>query len=175
MQVVDLTPFAYFAPVVAFLIVFVVVYAVLAKIKVITDNYWVNLFISFLVATLFISVAGAREYVQAVTPWFAILIISIVFLGALIGFIGKPAEFLNKWVGIASVIILTIIFLVSAFFIFSKLVIGYLPGPGFGANADQNVLPVFDYLYSPRISGAIVLIIASAIVSWILFKAKDSK
>ncbi|MEK6800512.1 MAG: hypothetical protein AABY05_01130 [Nanoarchaeota archaeon] len=171
----DLSPFAYFAPIVTFLLVFVIVYAVLAKIKIITDNYWINLFIAFFVATLFISLAGAREYIELITPWFSILIISVVFLGILIGFIGKPVDFLNKWVGIVSVILLTIIFLVSAFFVFSKFIVGYLPGEGFGYNANPDLLPTFAFLYSPRISGAIILIGVSALVSWILFKAKDSK
>ncbi len=168
----DLTPIAYFAPIVAFLLVFIVMYAVLVKIKIISENYWVNLFISFLIATLFISIAGARQFIQLVTPWFAILIISIFFLLALVGFIGKPIDFLNKWIGIVSVVILAIIFLISAFFIFSNLIIGYLPGPSFGYNADSTVLPAFAFLYSPRVGGAILLIITSAIVSWILFKTK---
>ena len=67
---VDISGVTYFEPILAFLVVFVVLYAVLAKTKILgEDNKFVNIFASFLVATIFVAAAGVREYVLTITPW----------------------------------------------------------------------------------------------------------
>ena len=77
---VDISGIAYFAPIFAFLLVFAVVFAVLWKLKIIGESKWGILFVSFLIATIFISAAGVKDYVLSVTPWFAILILSLFFI-----------------------------------------------------------------------------------------------
>ncbi|MFH1425135.1 MAG: hypothetical protein ABIG28_00180 [archaeon] len=168
----DLTAITYFAPIAVFLIVFVVIFAILFKTKLLGESKWLSLFISFLISTLFISAGGAITYIKTITPWFAVLIISLVFLLTLTGFVGKPSEFMNKGIGIVFVIILALVFLISAFIVFSSSIFPYLPGPGFGSGSSTETTIALDYLYSPRIAGAIILIILSAIVSWILVKTK---
>ena len=72
MVAVDVSGISYFAPILAFLIVFVIIFAVLNKTKIFGEvNNWVLLFVSFLVATVFVSAAGVRDYVLTITPWFA--------------------------------------------------------------------------------------------------------
>jgi len=169
----DLSAITYFAPIAAFLIVFIVLFAVLTKTKLLGDNKWVVLFVSFLIASIFVSVAGARQYIQTIIPWFAVLIVSLFLILILVGFIGKPAAFLNKGVGVAFVILLAIAFLISGFMIFSNVLVSYLPGPGFGTGDNFEATIALDWLYSPRVAGAILLILISAGVSWILVKAKS--
>jgi hypothetical protein len=168
----DLAGIAFFAPIAAFLIVFIVIFAILSKFKLIGENQWLNLFISFLIATIFVSTAGAVTYIQTIIPWFAVLLISLFLLLLMTGFIGKPVEFMNKGVGVAFVIILGLVFIVSGFFIFSDIIISYLPGPAFGSGENFEATILLDWLYSPRIAGAILLIAISAIVSWVLVRAK---
>ncbi len=168
----DTSAIAYFAPIAAFLVVFIVVYAVLLKTKILGDSKWVSLFVSFLIASIFISIAGARQYVQTVIPLFAILIVSLVFLLMLVGIIGKPAESFHKGIGLAAIIIFALVFLIAGFVLFSHLIVGYLPGATFGYNANPDALPALDWLYSPRVAGAILLVIISAAVSWVLVKTK---
>ena len=168
----DISAIAYFLPVAAFLIVFAICYAVLLKLKLLGENKWGLLLISFLIATIFISAGGSIKFIGTLVPAFAILLVSIAFLLILLGLIGKSADFMNKGIGVAIVIIFALIFLFTAFFIYSNLVVGYLPGPLFGYNADPNAIPFFAWLYSPQIAGALLLIITSVIVSWILIKAK---
>lgn len=171
----DVSVFAFFAPIAAFLLVFVVVFAILHKIKLIGENKWLNLFFSFLIATLFISTAGAIRYIGTIIPWFAVLIVSLTFLLMITGFVGKPAEFLNKGIGIAFVIILALVFLFSGFIIFSSLIVGYLPGHQFGFNVNPETIVLLDWLYSPRIAGALLLIGISALVSWVLVRQEKVK
>lgn len=170
MATADISAIAFFAPIAAFLIVVIVIYAVLLKSKIIGENHWVMLFTAFAIASIFVSVAGARQYVQTIIPWFAVLIVSLVFLMAMLGFIGKPMEFMAKPVGIAFAVALALVFLVSGFLIYSTVLIAYLPGPGFGTSGNVETVVFLDWLYSPRVVGAMLLIGLSALVSWILVK-----
>jgi hypothetical protein len=172
MAAADLSGISFFVPIAAFLIVFIVVFLVLKKTKLLGEHDWVLLFISFLMAIIFVSVAGARQYIQTIVPWFAVLIISLVFLLLIVGFVGKPTEFLTKGIGIAFVIFLALVFLITGFFIYSSALAHYLPGPGFGTGDNLEATMFLDWVYTPRVGGAILLIIISAGVSWILVKAK---
>ncbi|MFH1425801.1 MAG: hypothetical protein ABIG28_03700 [archaeon] len=168
----DPTAIAYFAPIAAFLIVFLVVYAILAKTKLFEESKWFNIFLSLFIATIFVSAGGAIKYIGAIVPWFAVLLVSLAFLLAFTGFVGKPAMDMNKGIGIAFVIILGLVFIISGFIIFSSAIFPYLPGPGFGSGDNLETTIFLDWLYSPRVAGAILLIIISALVSWVLVKSK---
>lgn len=166
---IDLSAFQYFLPLVAFLIVFLVTLVVLFKTKFI-DNLFLELLISFLVAIVFISFAGPQRFVASVTPAVAVLIVSAFFILLLAGMFGKALD-LNKGLGIIFVVILFIIFIVSAFFAFSSSISPYLPG-GDASQADQTALLFTDWLFSSRVGGAILLVIVSALVAWVLVKVK---
>ncbi len=168
----DVTAIAYFAPIAAFLLVFIVSFAVLFKTNIIGENKWVQLFVSLLLASIFISVAGTRQYVLTIVPWFAVLLVSLFLILILTGLTGKDAVFMHKGIGVVVVVLFGIIFLVSGFFVFSDVVLKYIPGPAYGVGADESSLYLANTLYSPRVFGAILLVIVSAIVTWVLVKAK---
>lgn len=169
----DVSSITYFAPIAAFLLVFIVIFAVLYKLELVGENRWVQLFVSFLIASIFVSAAGTKDYVLTVVPWIAVLIITLFFILLLLGFVGKEASFMNKGVGIATVIILALVFLVSAFVVFNDVLL--LPFTGPGADTPLESAIFFDWLYSSRVVGAIVLILASLVVSWILVKTSKDK
>lgn len=162
----DISFINYFAPIFVFLLVFIVLYALLVKTKVLGEAKWVSIFISFIVASLFVSMAGAKDYIYSIAPWFALLLVSMFFLFVVLAFAGKAD--INKGVGVAVAIILGIVFLVALFSVFSYLMTS-LPG-SIGGSADHS--PFLNWLYSSRVSGAVLLIIISAIVAWVLVKAK---
>jgi hypothetical protein len=155
---VDISAISYFGPILAFLIVFVILYAVLARSKLFGSEAspWILLFVSFLVATVFVSAAGVRDYVLTITPWFATLVVSLFFIIFLLKFMGKNEKF-EKGVGIGAVIVLVIVFLVSGFVVFSDIIGGYLPG---GGKAEE--------IYGSRIFGAFLLLVLSGIVSLVI-------
>jgi|SRR3989339_360659 len=168
-MVADISGISYFLPIITFLIVFVVIFALLAKTKILGESLFVQLFISFLLSTVFISASAPRDYVQAIIPWFAVVLISLFVLMMIIGFVGKPAEGMNKTVGMISVVLLAIVLAVSAYFAFSGYISPYLPGST-ASGANPQVLQFTDWIYSSRVAGAVLLIIAAAVVSWVLVK-----
>lgn len=154
MAAVDFTPFVEILPLLTFLTVFILAFAVLNKTKVI-ENAFMQLLIAFLLSTIFITAAGAREYVEAVTPWFAVLLVCLFFIMALMGFIGKDVDFMKKGIGGAFVGILIIAFVISGILIFSTGL-----QPYFGA-----------FFSSPRLYSAILLIGIAAAIGWTLLKS----
>ena len=172
----DLNAIGFFAPIAAFLLVFLVVYAVLSRSKLLgEDNKWLNLFISLFIASIFVSAAGVTRLVQTVVPWFAVLFISLFLVLMLTRFVGKDVAFMEKGAGIVAVVVLGIVFLVSSFVVFSDVLFNYLPGPGFGTGGNLETLYLLDYLYSPRVTGAVLLIILSALVSFVLVRGGGKK
>jgi hypothetical protein len=167
---VDISGISYFAPILAFLVVFAVIFSLLAKTKVLGESKGVQLFISFVVATIFVSAAGVTDFVLTITPWFGALVVSLMFLLLIIGFVGKDAAFMHKGIGIGFVVVMVIVFLVSGFVVFSESIAPYLPGSE-GEGADPNVVNATQWLLSSRISGAIMLLVIGAIVSWVLVRS----
>ena len=157
MTTVDISLIQNYLPILSFLLVFTVVFAVLAKYKVLGESKFVNLFVSFIVATMFVSLTSAREYVISITPWFAVFVIALTFLLALVGFSGKIPDGLTRGIGVFLVVGLLIVFLVSAYYTFS-------------------VAPFFnrlgDWISKPQIYGILLLVVSGALVSWILTKSK---
>jgi hypothetical protein len=166
---VDLTAFGYFLPLLTYLVVFIVSYAVIKKIEMF-DKEIVNLFIAFLIATIFVSASGPLTYVQSIVPWFAILIISFVFILALLGFVGfkGDSDYTKSW-GNGFAIVLLVLFVISGVFVFSSYFSPYLPWNS-PAEANPDVRFVTDWIFSPRVFGAILLIGISALVSFVLVK-----
>jgi|SRR3989344_4579978 len=163
---VELTAFTYLAPIMAFLIVFLVSFAVLFKSQLLGESKWGLLFVSFVIASLFVSAAGLRTYVETVTPWFGALLVSLFFLLVLVGFVGGKTDgaiTTLRWVFLIGALL---VFLISGVVVFSDSIGGYLPGYSYEGNL------VTDWLYSGPVVGAILLIIITAAASWVLVKAK---
>lgn len=167
---INLTSVSYFLPLVSFLVVFIIVFAVLQKTKIF-ESKWLQLFVAFLFSTIFVSFVGARDYVINIVPWFAVLVVCLFLLFMITGFVGKDLSSWNKGLGIAFVIFLIIVFVVSALFVFSGSIAPYLPG-GDSAGADSNVIQFTNWAYSSRVAGGFLLLIVCALVSWVLVKAK---
>jgi len=166
---VDISGISYFAPILAFLIVLAVLFALLNKTKLLGDSLFMQLVVSFIIATIFVSAAGVRNYVLVITPWFGALVVSLFFILFIIGFVGKPVEGMTKGIGIVFVIALAIIFLISGFIVFSDLIAPYLPGSS-GTGADPNLFRLTRDIYNTRVFGALLLLAVGIGVSFILVK-----
>ena len=71
-------------------------YAILAKTKLLGESNFVNLFLSFIFATIFVTFSPGVDYVTTITPWFVILIISLLFVMMIIGFSQKEIDKMMK-------------------------------------------------------------------------------
>jgi len=168
----DLSGISYFLPILGFLIVWIIVYAVLNKTKII-EQQWLQIFVAFIFSTIFVAAVGPREYVVNITAWFAVFLVSLFLIMVIMGLVGKDMNFMNKGIGVAFVILVILMFIVSAIIIFSDSLGPYLPWNYGTGNPDAS--RITNWLYSERVMGAVLLIIVSAIVSWILVKAQASK
>lgn len=149
----DLTPLAYFIPIISFLLVFVIIYALLAKTKILGENQFIQLLVSFLVAVIFVTAINVRQYIETITPWFAVLVIALFFILVLIGFSGKVPEGFQKGIGVIFIILLIVIFIVAGIKVFYYYLSPFLP-------------------LNSSVIGTALLIIIAVLVSWVLVKAK---
>jgi len=168
----DVSALAFLSPIFAFLAVFVIMFALLMKTKLLGDDShpWINLFVSFIIGILFVAVSPLREFVLIVVPWFAILLLGIFFIMVLVGLMGKTDDVIGKGLAWFFIIILIGIFVVSGAFVFSDNIFPYLPGPDFGIDGDPETLVFFSWLYSPKVSGAILLLVLAGAVGFVLIK-----
>ncbi|MCX8193796.1 MAG: hypothetical protein N3G19_00300 [Candidatus Pacearchaeota archaeon] len=156
---IDLSGISAFVPIFGFLLVFAVVYALLGKTKVLGENKFVHIFVSFAVAIVFLVSANAIEYVRVVTPWFAAFIVSLLFIALVVGLIKGNVEEFFKGKGFAwfVIIVLIAIFVFSAIYVFADVINKYLGQPK-------------TILLQPQIVGVLVLIGLTIFISWLLTK-----
>ena len=116
----------YFMPIFAFLLVFIVVYALLVKTKVLGDSQPIMLLISFVLSGFFIVQTSLVEFVKFTSAWFVVGIVIVFFLITLLGFLpGKtPFEFLSKdnWFSWVVFGVLVVFFIISSSYIFNWVV-----------------------------------------------------
>ena len=166
----DISPIFFFMPVFSFFFVSVVVYAILVSTKVLGDSKGINLFISFLMAVIFLSFASLEKYLITILPWFVILIVMVFLILLIAGFVGGKADWIMKpsfgWVIVA---VLIIIFLIAAIKVFNPVFDPDLIITS-GDDGSSGFSNFWDYLFYSRWSGSILLIILAGIVSWVLTK-----
>jgi FtsH-binding integral membrane protein len=149
---VDVSGLSYFMPIFGFLFVFVIVYALLSKTKLLGESMFINLLISFIIAVIFATISSAQEYVEAVTPWFVVLIIALFFILILIGLSQQKINDIMKpgfvWVFIVALIL---VFLISAVKVFAFW------------------QPIKEFVTAEgRIVGGILLLIIAALAAWVI-------
>jgi hypothetical protein len=165
----DISGLQFFMPVFSFLFVFVIVYAILAKTKIIGESKFVHLLISFIVSIVFMSVSSMELYVRQIIPWTAVLIV-IVFLVLLVaGFSTKKLDDIMTptfaWIAVA---VLVIIFLIAAIQVFNPVL---HPEMGVVSGSSPGILgQLWDFITSSRVAGSIILLIIAAVVAWVITK-----
>ena len=116
-EVVYVGAISYFLPIFAFLLVFIVVYAILQKSKVLGDNASVSLFLAFILASFFIVEAQLVDFVTFTSSWFSVLVILMFFLFLMLAFIpGDDAlAFLGKgnWFSYVVLVFMIVFFIIS--------------------------------------------------------------
>ena len=152
-------------PILAFMLIFLVTYALLAKTKILGGNNFIHLFSSFVIAIIFAMSKGASEFTAATIPWVAVLLVVLFSILLAFALVRGNIEDIVKSpiVALMIVIIILIIFLVSALNVFGPFFAQYLPG--------ENQQPgIISFLISPPVLGGIILLIIAAIASWVLTK-----
>jgi len=153
--VIDTSGLGFFMPIFSFLFVFVLIYALLAKTKILGENKFVHIFISLLLAVFFLIRASFVEFVNLSSAWFAIFIVCVFFILLLVAFVQKDVEKIMK-PGVAWVLILI-------------LVIGLL----YSASSVFGIALKWTEIQGWAGTGwfgAIALVAIAAIVAWVISK-----
>jgi len=167
---IDISGIFVFMPVFSFLLIFLVVYSVLAKTTVLGESGWINIFISFTMAIIFLSFSSLELYVLTIVPWAIVLLISTFLILLIGGFAsGKLEIIMNKGFGWVIVGFLIAIFLIAAIYVFNPvfhpdLIIASGEGTSFARQIFSGD--------NGRVFGTILLIIIAAVVSLVLAKSK---
>lgn len=158
---------AYFTPILAFLLVFTLVYAILNKTKVLGENAAIHSFLSLLIALIFVIAPAARLYALEVMPWLVVFLTLLFFFLLIIGFFKGNIEDLikNKLISTGILIVLLAIFLISGIHVFGSLLQRYLSYVGL------NLTDVRDIILHPAVLSLLVLFVIAAVLSF-WFKKK---
>ncbi len=157
---IDISGLSYFMPLISFIFVLFIIYAVLAATKILGGSKGIDITVAIIIAVIFAVVAPAQEYVQTITPWFVVFAISLFFILLLIGLSKQDIGSIMKpgfvWV---LVIALIIVFLVAA--------IKIVPA-SFG---DVWYSTAGFITNEARIAGGIMLLIVAGLAAWVLTKS----
>ena len=162
--ILDVGILDHFVPVFVFVFVFVVFYAVLLKTKILGDNKGLISLASFAVALLFIITQAATEFVQLVTPWFAVLIIVIMCFLLIFMFLGiKPGAIAEAISNEGTVWVIIIILIILLGLALTKVV-----GPGIaaitqGEDTEEGFMgKIGTILFHPKILGVLFILIMAS-------------
>ncbi len=104
-----------------FLLVFVLVFAVLRKSKVLGDNQQIDALVSLAIALILVGTKTPRDYIVGMVPWLAVALVVLLVFGLLYGFVFTPTErnkvmkfprFLRYWILYGGIIFVLILVLV---------------------------------------------------------------
>jgi len=153
-DVVSVSALGFFVPIFAFLLVFIVVYALLAKTKILGGSHWIMIFVSFILAGFFIVEASLVDFVRFSSAWFAVIVIGIFFLLIILAFspAKEPLVFLAKgnWFSWAMLGIIIAFFVISSAYVFNWVL-------------DWGMIRDW---FSSDWFGMILLLVIAAVVAW---------
>ena len=123
-MVVSLSAIATIMPIISFLFIFILIYALLAETKVLGENNVIAVFIALVVASFFIVEVRLVEFTNLSVSWVVAFIVCLVLIMMMLGFAGKDvlkvvAETNAK--GFAAVIVIGVIlvFVFSSMYVFN--------------------------------------------------------
>jgi len=151
---------SYFMPILSFLFVFVLVYALLKKADILGDSEVVMLLISFVLAIFFIVQASLVDFVNFSSAWFVVFLVCVFFILVLVGFLGGDA--LETITGNKAV----------AWVLLAALIIFFIISSAYTFNWAVNWETVWDWAYTDWF-GMVLLLIVAGIVSWVIAKKAE--
>jgi hypothetical protein len=167
-MVADVSFVTYFAPILAYLLVALVVGAVLLKYELV-GQAWVAVLIALIVASFFVSFGGVQRYVVTISAWFAVLAVALLFLLFLLAFVKGKAEF-PAGLGVGVVIVALLVFVIAGMQVFSHTLGPYLPGSVAYGSGNPAVGGAVEWAISPQVLGGLLLLIVSGLAAWVLTK-----
>src|SRR3989344_1340353 len=149
----------FFLPVFSFLFIFVIMFAVLDKFKLLGENKTVKFVAALSIALLFLFSKETLNFVNFVTPWFVVLVIVALFILALFMFMGVKEKQMESTINDPRVywtvlVIIIILLIADIGTVFSD----FFAGEG-GEITDPTKISITQILVHPRVLGALFLLV----------------
>ena len=170
----DLSSIGFLAPILVFLLVFIVLAAFLYKSEILSDNIWISVFTALIIAGIFASAENMLSLLQGIVPWFAVLMITLFLILLLTSFVSDDAT-PKRFLAWMFVVAMVTVFIMSMFGTFAGPVSNYLPGASYGSGGSSELLIFTDWFYLPHVFGTFWLVIFAAAVGWVLIKFGGEK
>jgi len=162
----DVAWVAYGTPIYAFLLVFAIVYAIMAKINIVGESKAINGFIALIFAVIFLSFATIREYLVNVTVWFTVLLTgAFLFMLVIMFMIKDPSKFF-KPLAIVFIILLALVMIIALFYTFPETK-AYLPGES-ESGANETLINIKHFILRDSTLSGILLIVVAAIAIFVV-------
>jgi hypothetical protein len=174
MATLNIAGLYFFMPVFSFLFVFIVIYAILFKTKILGESQFVNILVAFIIAIIFMSFStpqfSTESYVRTIIPWFAVLFVCVFLVLLLMGLttkdLGSVMTSKFAW-GVA--IILIVIFVVAAIRVFKPVID---PVYGISSGDSPQIISQIRGLFNTTVGGGILLLVIAIIIAWVITRAK---
>lgn len=160
-MVLSLAAISTIMPVISFLFIFIFVYALLVKTKVLGENNMVSLFLSLIIASFFIVNVNLVEFTQMNISWFIVFIVCLFMILLMLSFVGPQAtEFFTKNNTVAGVLVAAVIilFAVSASYTFNwainfELIQSWFDKDWFGMVILVVVAGIVSFVLTKKVAG----------------------
>jgi hypothetical protein len=165
-MVLDISGVFFFMPVFSFLFVFLITYAILAKTKILGEMNWINVFVSFILAIVFMSFSSIELYVRSIIPWFAVLFVIVFLILLVAGLATKDLDgIMTKQFAWVFVAIMVVIFLIIAIKVFNPvlhpdLIVTSGDGPG--------IVEQLRDILDTRVAGGLLLVVIALVVARVI-------
>lgn len=171
MAQLDISGLNFFMPIFSFLFVFVIIYALLVKTKVLGGSGFVNVLISFIISIVFMSISSLELYVRTILPWFVVLVVIVFLILMLVGFsTGSLDKILKSKFSWIIVGLLVVVFLVSAIKVFNPILHPDLIITSAEQGSPGLMVQAREFFSSSSVMGSFLLLIIAGIVAWVLTK-----
>lgn len=155
------------APILVAVIVFIIVYASLTKLKVPGSNT-VLAILSAMVALVLVASKRNTEYIATIIPWFTVITIIMFFIVLALALVAKDLDTFKKplaWLGFIAAIFIVFCAAADVFPTFYHL----LPNTS-DTYLNSSLRGFKDWVYSNRIVNSLILIASIAIVGFFAIK-----
>ena len=142
----------YFAPVFAFLLVTLILYAVLNSTKILGENSRINVIIALAAGILTLFSSSAIGLVNYMTPWIVFILFMLVMLFMIYSYFGLGER--ERWEMIGGPKVIYSIYIVLLIFGVKKVIGSFIPYDGAGDAFAQ-------ILFHPRVLGVIVILLVA--------------
>jgi len=164
--ILDAGLIGFVAPVFSMILVYAIIYAILAKTKVLGGNNLINSVIPLIVAILFLLMPGAIEFINFITPWFVVLVIVGFVVSLLFLFLGAGEDTMKSWLHNPTIYWTALIFMMIIIVAGLTHTFGNFFGqPEAGGSVGQEVQ--FSIFHPQILSTIFILIIATFAIKFI--------